>query len=336
MTDPTPMLYACYKGRLVTIFRRIVQLTLGRQILSYEDTMKLDRMLYETHGEVPPSLRMRPLSLSFTDQPSIILNRLYIDSVFLISCCVLHRRYLTYDRLNAAFEYSRKCCTDAALKLLRHQVELNAACQPGAQFSEEKTMISSLMLHDFLVAAMVICVDLYESRNRSPISLLDSDAQAEKYDALVISHRIWMSRRSSSRDARKACNVYAFILARVSRSCTEDISTRRNSDQSKVTHKTPESSTFESNGFNNGLQASDKDRQTLSPRPYDPWKTIVNGSDDIDWVSLTGFTAHLCRLNHFQGLIDHNMLGAMDFDDASSIDWQLLDSMGTPLGFEPS
>ena len=324
------MLYACYKGRLITNFRRIVQLTSHRNAPTYNQIMGLNNSLHETHGEVPPSLRMRPLIPSFTEHPSIVLNRLYIELVFLTSCCVLHRRFLTYDRLNPAFEYSRKCCTDAALRMLGHHIELHAACQPGAQFGDEKTMISSLTLHDFLIAAMIICVDLYESRNRITASRLDSDDQTLKYDTLIKSHRVWLSRKATSRDARKACNIVAFILSKISRPSFNNATTQQNKGiQDKATVIEMHSSPQESNEDQHRVQ-SEQIGQTWSSGPYDPWSTMIDGSTDLDWVSRMRQNFQLRKLTYPQGLIDQNMLSGIDIDNAF-VDWQFLDSIEPPV-----
>ena len=190
-TDPTPMLYYCYKGRLAKTFRHVIRHALSLKTPSYEETMKLDGELHKTHGDVPPSLRLRPLGSSFTDEAYMVLNRPNAELLYLKSLCVLHRNYLSHDRSNPAFDYSRNVCTDAALQILKSQAELHLACQPGGQFYNDKWMLSSLTLHDFLLAAMITCLDLYESHNRSvTASPKDLEAQVKKYDALRLSLHI--------------------------------------------------------------------------------------------------------------------------------------------------
>jgi hypothetical protein len=168
-TDPTPMLYYCYKGRIAKIFRRIIRHASPFKVPSYEETMKLDDDLRVAHADVSPSLRMRSLGSSFTDPAYVVLNRLNIELLYLKSLCILHRNYFNHDRTNPKFDYSRKTCSDAALQILKHQAELDAACQPGDQFSNDKWMISSLTFHDFLLAAMITALDLHESlKNQRP------------------------------------------------------------------------------------------------------------------------------------------------------------------------
>lgn len=281
------MLYSCYKNQLVALFRRIIQHTLHCENPSYEDTMRLDSKLRETHTAAPPSLRMKPLSLMVTDQAPTILNRLYIDLLYLTSFCVLHRRYLTQERSNPAFDYPRKSCMDAALRVLGHQVQLHAACQPGGQFDGSYLLLSSLTLHDFLVAAMVTCVDLYESRNNPPTTAPDLKAQDQKIDALVRSHQIWESRQSVSRDARHACKVLAFILSKVPRPSIDSSPADFIQQRLAVTEADSTRSSWPSNGSEGPNQDCRRsDDHFSNPKSIDPLSKMFSGMEDLDWVSV--------------------------------------------------
>ncbi|KAI9818019.1 MAG: hypothetical protein M1827_000643 [Pycnora praestabilis] len=217
-TDQTPMLYYIVKGRLMKIFRRVIRHALSLKPPAYEVTMNLDNELHQFHMDVPSILQVKPLSSSFTDEPYIILNRLNIDIMYQKSLCVLHRRYLSHDRSDPKLDYSRKTCSDAALQILDYQGQLHIACQPEGQLHNDRWMLASLTTADFLLAAMIACLDLYLSHSRPTItSQQDWKAQVTKYDALRFSHDIWASRRASSRDARRALNALAVMLSRVPR-----------------------------------------------------------------------------------------------------------------------
>lgn len=218
VTDPTPMLYVCSKGRLLRIFRRVFRLIMSFESHSYEDTLKLGRELHEAQANVPPSLRMRPLELSITDPAHLIMNRQGLETMYLKVLCVLHRSYLTHDRSNPAYAYSRRTCTEAALKLLEIQAELQLACQAGGQLYQDRWMLSSVTQQDFLLAGMIICLDLYESTKKSGTATQEEKlAQVKKYDALKLSRDIWTSRKESSRDATRAVAIITAMLAKVPR-----------------------------------------------------------------------------------------------------------------------
>jgi hypothetical protein len=78
------------------------------------------------------------------------------------SLCVLHRTYLSFDKSNARFRSSRDICRDSALRILDLHAEFDREAQPGGRLHEDRYMVSSLTLHDFLIAAMVISLDLTE------------------------------------------------------------------------------------------------------------------------------------------------------------------------------
>lgn len=296
-TDTTPMLYYRYKSRLARIFRRIYRHALSFKTSSYADTMGLDAELQEAHKDVPPSLRLKPLALSFTDQPYMILNRLYSDLLYLKSVCVLHRQYLSQDRSNPSLSYSRTVCGDAALQILKHQAELHGACQPGGLFYDHKWMLSSLSCHDFLLAAMITCLDLYESHKQSATPLPeDSEDQIKKYDALRQSHRIWLSRRAFSRDARRASSVLAIMLSKVPRPNVpinerQEMPTMRQAPtignkpfEAVVSHL--ESSLWNMNGFDRADQEMPLyDNAPPDSNPTDPLNTVFSEFDNVDWVS---------------------------------------------------
>lgn len=217
-TDPTPMLYFRTKGHLLKMFRRVFRLVMSFEPYSYEDIMRLDRGLNEARDKIPPILRNRPLSSSITDPLETILDRRNLETMYLKVTCILHRRYLTHDRLNPAFEYSRKTCTNAALRLLELQVELQIACQPGGRLYEDRWMMTSITQQDFLLAAMITCLDLHEaSKTLATASLEEKQAQAKQYDALKCSHGIWMSRDELSPDAQRATRMISVMLSKISR-----------------------------------------------------------------------------------------------------------------------
>lgn len=217
-TEATSMLYFRYKSLFAKYFRRVIRHALSLKSPLYEDTMRLDRELLQIHFEMPSCLQMRPLSFFLGEKASMVFDILNVDLMYLKCVCVLHRKYITHERTNVKYEYSRRVCIDAALKILAHQTELHAACQPGGQFFGDKWMVSTLILYDFILAAMVVCLDLYESRNTSSsTSLEDSKIRDERYEILTHTRDIWNERRESSRDARRAANVLSVMLSRIPR-----------------------------------------------------------------------------------------------------------------------
>lgn len=302
LTDPTPMLSFCYKGRFAKVMKHIIRHALSLKRPSYENTMKLDQKLHELHEDVPPSLRTKPLASSFLEQAPKILFKLNIDLVYLESLCVLHRSYLSHDRSNPTYAYSRKTCMNAATKILNYQAELYVSTQPGGHFFYNRWMLSSLTLHAFLIAAMITCLDLYESNEKAnAMSQEDLQAQAKKYDALRLSHEIWTSRREFSREARRASNVLAAMLSKVQRPNMAPTLIRAPQESSGVSQAsmnggsqldTPgnpsESLSWSTatNGAPDPAFPMDDNATSLDLNSMDPLNTMFNEIENIDWVNL--------------------------------------------------
>jgi hypothetical protein len=73
-------------------------------------------------------------------------------------------------------------------------------------------MISSLILYDFLLAVMIVCLELYESRNEP---VVDQGLRVKQYFAIKQAHDIWVSRSSSSKEAQRASTIIASLLSKV-------------------------------------------------------------------------------------------------------------------------
>lgn len=210
-SDPTPMLYFCEKSRLAKFLRRVIRHALSLKDPSYEETMRLEFELSEAYQKIPSSLRTRPLNSSFTDQAYIILHRLNLELLYLRCSCVLHRKYLNHNRYNPAYQFSREKCLESALKILEYQKELHIACLPGGQLYADRWMPSSLIMYDFLLAVMIVCLELYESRYEKG----DESTKRRRYEAVRQSYDMWCSRKLTSKEARRAANVLGAMLKKV-------------------------------------------------------------------------------------------------------------------------
>lgn len=239
VTDRTPMLYFCYKSEFTKHLKSIIRHALSPTIPPYSETMRLDAELHSAHSQVPPGLQMKPFSSLLTDTARMLISRLHIELLYLKSLCVLHRPYLTHQRENPAFKYARISCVEAAMRILHHQDELHQVSRPGARFENNPWMLSALTQHDFLLAAMIVALDLYEnfahradavasvSVTTSPPYVDGNDiAYADKYEALQRSRDILLQQRapgsgsgsgsgSTFKDGRRASSVLTALLAQM-------------------------------------------------------------------------------------------------------------------------
>ncbi|KAK6951088.1 hypothetical protein Daesc_007618 [Daldinia eschscholtzii] len=210
-TEPTSLLYLNHKSKLCRLLRRVIRFALSIHPPPYDDVMKLDDELHQYHEHVPPSLQIKPIrSYSFTDQTYDIMHRLMLELMYLKSLCVLHRPYLNREKDNPLYDRSRNTCRDAALRILDLHAEYEEESRPGGRIYEDKYMLSALTLHDFLIAAMVLCLDLTENLPSSPAD------RSRKLKALGTSYKMWAERKHTSRDAAHATRVVGAILRKVS------------------------------------------------------------------------------------------------------------------------
>ncbi|KAI1129126.1 hypothetical protein F5Y10DRAFT_160306 [Nemania abortiva] len=210
-SEPTSTLYLCIKSKLCRILRRVLRLTLSIHPPIYEEVLKLNDELHHYHSQVPPPLQIKPIrSYSFTDQTYDIMHRLMLEMMFLKSLCVLHRPYLNREKDNPQCELSRRTCREAALRILDIHAEYEEESKPGGRMYEDKYMLSSLTVHDFLIASMILCLDLTEN---PPTNSAD---RSRKLKALGTSYKIWSERKNTSKDAAHATRVVGAILRKVS------------------------------------------------------------------------------------------------------------------------
>ena len=300
-TDPTPMLYYCFKARVAKMSRRVIGHALSLRPQPYGRTLELDSELHVLHEETPPSLQVRPLSSSIIDEAYMILWRMNIELLYQRSLCILHREHLSQNRSESFFDYSRDTCTGAALRILDLQAELYSACQPGGHFCNDQWMLSNVVQHDFCIAAMLICLDLYEAKvHPTATSSPNSEGSTQKLNALKHTHKIWTSRGGVSREASRAAKILTTMLSKLE----VPVTTSTNTSALRL----PPSTT-------NGAQWTDQSTTSLEALPIDmnaidlggyqgpidantmeSLDTFFNNPDNIDWVSLPKFLCCQCLI----------------------------------------
>jgi hypothetical protein len=199
------------------------------------------------------------------------------------SLCILHRRYLSQEKLNPAYDYSRKTCGDAALQLLKHHADIEVAFQGNSG----RWCPLGLQRYAFLLAAMITSLDLYESCTP------DLEARVHKYEALRHSYALWVSMRSTSQEANRASNVLATMLSKIPYPGSASTETAQSSPW--IAMRTKEAPDVDrSSTVSSGLQASSATAYLENPQEIDALSTI-NDLDplnilfseygNVDWVS---------------------------------------------------
>lgn len=212
-TEITPCSFMIAKTRTLLAFADVLDTVQTFKCAAYEDMMKLDQRLREVHSSFPPHLQMRPLDDSMRDTSSLIIQRFHLDLLVLRSQVVLHRKFLMLARSNTRFAYSRRTCIDASMTMLHHQATLHAESRPGGRLRNVKWFTSSLTTNEFLLAGMIVCLDLYHSAEaersgrRASTELYDTWSQERRASMLAAiegSLSIWQELKDGSMEAFKA------------------------------------------------------------------------------------------------------------------------------------
>ena len=128
--------------------------------------LKIDRGLREIYEAIPDYLKLKPMREMSLAPISLIMARFSLATVYHKSQCVLHRRYVRQARGNNRFTFSRRTCLDSAMQLLSFQAIQHQASQERGRLRSVRSHVNSLTTHDFLLAATVVCMDLYTHRER--------------------------------------------------------------------------------------------------------------------------------------------------------------------------
>jgi len=212
-TERTPMAYTIAKSRLCNVFGMVAVQANKLSLPPYEEVMKTDTLLNEAYAMVPSFLLLVPLEFAITDSADLIMKRFSLAMMFYRSRCVLHRKYLLKEKESHTFEYSRKASLDASMKLLHIQFSVHRAIQPDGALCKAVWFMSSLSVHDFLLAATIVYLNLIqgiEARPKTP----DSE-QPVMLQAIEKSYDVWNCARATSEEAKKAANILGLMLDKV-------------------------------------------------------------------------------------------------------------------------
>ncbi|KAM3507649.1 hypothetical protein MY10362_001655 [Beauveria mimosiformis] len=224
LQDYTSLSYSINKTKILRVFGRIARQAHALTPPSYADTMRLDLVLNATWDEVPPFLRVRPLDQCIADAPTLLIQRYGIEALYHKCRCVLHRRHLAEPVPRAEHDYARQQCLEAAVALLDFQVTIWNATRPGSMLSMCGWFVTSLSVHDFMLAAMVIYVAARsphypehptgsDARWAAPDGRLRS--KEELRTMLRRSHAIWCRVSSTVGELRKTRDTLAIMLAKL-------------------------------------------------------------------------------------------------------------------------
>ena len=219
ITEPTPVSYMCAKANMSIAFGKVVERLHSVSTCSYDDIMILDQELRDARAELPPHLRQRTIEESLTEPGALVMQRFNLSILYNKGQCVLHRKYLARARENNRYAHSRRTCVDSSMELLSHQATLHYESRPGHRLHGMKVFISSLTAADFLLAAMIVSLDLCygadaedAGQGSADMYTWGSERRGDMIQALEVSREIWTETKDQSMEAYKACEVISVML----------------------------------------------------------------------------------------------------------------------------
>lgn len=250
-TDYTSMTYPIHKTRVLRVFGQIARQAHALTPPNYDEVMKLDTLLQETWSSVPSFMKFRPLDECIGDAPTLLIQRFGLASLYNKCRCVLHRRYLAEAIPRPEHDYSRNQCLEGATTLLNYQNIIWEACKPGHVLSQNGWFVSSLAVHDFLLAAMILYLVIKNDNYSEFGSDYDWMTQrtpapnkAELTDMIKRSYYIWSQVAQDVTEVRKTADTLAIMLAKVGSPVDNTAWVPSISEPTQTTHTAPESSSM--------------------------------------------------------------------------------------------
>jgi hypothetical protein len=220
----TSIVYTNAKHRITTVFGTIVDQSNSTNPISYEEVMRLDKNLHDVHQQLPESLQALNVEDINTGPPQTIIRKLSIDLTFQKARCILHRKWFFPKKSTAMYPYpySMKTCIESSMRVLQTQIMLYSETAPNKELRDHKWKASSLITHDFLLAAMLLCLYLGYSlaaedagQTNVQTSIRVKWAKDDMLQALQGSYLIWEELSATSKEASKAAKALKSMLARV-------------------------------------------------------------------------------------------------------------------------
>lgn len=226
LTEMTECTYHLAKSYIMEAYGHIIEHLQAVTPQSYEEVMRLDAMIMEAQAMVPPQLQLRPLKDMLHDEQHLVLERIMIQQLYNKALCVLHRKYWNFspvDESEPIYFYSRRACMTAAVNLLDIQAVLHEASLPGGPIKGMKWYHFSNTNHDFLLAAMLLCLDLkscYDCwvASEKPLEMLCNGLEVsamEKLKAVQRSIDIWAEVTPYSNEAAKVVGILTTIVRKI-------------------------------------------------------------------------------------------------------------------------
>jgi hypothetical protein len=210
------MAYLIAKGRILLALRGILESLSSQQPDSYDSVLNLEGELSRAHLQVPLHLQLNGLVNSLDDHPSLNSKRVQLEFLYHQGMCLLHRKFFAQGRVDNRFSRSRERCIESAVALLSLQDMLHREEMTRGSVSASQWFRIPLASHDFILAAMILCLELRRKREEATDgdqTLWTGDIQQKTMlQSLEMSCNIWKEIQMNSLEAWKVYQVLFSML----------------------------------------------------------------------------------------------------------------------------
>ncbi|KAK0123807.1 hypothetical protein ONS95_008804 [Cadophora gregata] len=218
-SELTPMSYTICKGRICLIATSVAALANLVTDPPYDEVLNLDRQLHGARSQVPQFYRLDLSDLPITESPDTIIKKYSIELLFHSTRCMLHRKFLLRQRTNSEYGYSKVAGVDASIQLLRCQASIHEAASPSGPLARDKWFFSTLSLHNFLVANMIVYLSIMQSFIDADGHRLTSDKLSHDQERMIHtleqSNTVWQGMIEVSAEAKKCAAVVGIMTNKV-------------------------------------------------------------------------------------------------------------------------
>ena len=216
----TPASYMRIKIGLVRIFSQAADLGHSTVPVAHEEVMRLDSELEFACANIPPVLNLPDINEIVTDPPEQLMCRINLKLLVLKTRIILHRNFMLIplEQLSEAEQArgigtSRMICVESALEVLYLQHSIHAESQLGGKLYTVQWYMGSISTHDFLLAAMVVCLNLSQQISEDDQLRLIGNAlwcprRQAMADALEKSYELWTHGSAASRFGARLGSVH--------------------------------------------------------------------------------------------------------------------------------
>jgi hypothetical protein len=200
------------------------------------------------------------------------MARIDIDLLYHRTLCTLHRKPMIVSHA-----YSRGVVRASAMAILSDLIELRAEMAPGRMLAGDQWLMSCYAMHDFLFAAMLLCLVVSGGRRRQGVG---GSEEREELHMIREAYEATYALSGVSREARRVSNVLGRMLTSLE-SSSADAYAAQQSVKHDCDQDVAAALAFPANA----------NAPLPEPHPHftfeqDPFENLSSIPEDIDWACL--------------------------------------------------